>query len=83
MLKVEEKVTFIWQNIHPEKFDPYSPQYVFHINVRQSKTEHIVSPVFQFSCKILFSMLNIISLHLMFISKGYILFSMVPRVRIS
>ena len=23
MLKVEEKVTFIWQNIHPEKFDPY------------------------------------------------------------
>ena len=24
MLKVEEKVTFIWQNIHPEKFDPYT-----------------------------------------------------------
>ena len=23
MLKVKEKVTFIWQNIHPEKFDPY------------------------------------------------------------
>ena len=23
MPKVEEKVTFIWQNIHPEKFDPY------------------------------------------------------------
>ena len=23
MLKVEEKVIFIWQNIHPEKFDPY------------------------------------------------------------
>ena len=23
MLKVEEKVTLIWQNIDPEKFDPY------------------------------------------------------------
>jgi len=26
MLKVEAKVTTIWQNIHPEKFDPYRVQ---------------------------------------------------------
>ena len=24
MLEVEEKVTTFWQNIHPDKFDPYS-----------------------------------------------------------
>ena len=29
MLKVNEKVTNIWQNIHPEKFDPYVIYYNF------------------------------------------------------
>ena len=35
MLKVEEKVTFIWQSIHPEKFDPYIE---YEIDSKHTKT---------------------------------------------